>query len=60
MPPHVALTQSAAYLDNQRGRIPNYTAWEAAGETIASGVGEKGVDLVVNRRLKGRWGGLVA
>lgn len=54
--PHAALTEFAGYLDNQRGRIPNYAARREAGETIGSGSGEKGVDLVVNRRLKGRRG----
>jgi hypothetical protein len=54
--PHPALGEFATYLDNQRGRIPNYAARRAAGQTIGSGVGEKGVDVVVNRRLKGRRG----
>jgi hypothetical protein len=54
--PHAALTEFATYLHNQRGRIPNYAARQAAGETIGSGSGEKGVDIVVNRRLKGRRG----
>jgi hypothetical protein len=54
--PHVARTEFATYLDNQRERIPNYAARQAAGETIGSGGGEKGVDIVVNRRLKGRRG----
>jgi hypothetical protein len=54
--PHAALREFATYLDNQRERIPNYAARQAAGETIGSGSGEKGVDMVVNRRLKGRRG----
>jgi hypothetical protein len=54
--PHAALTEFATYPDNQRERIPNYAARQAAGETIGSGSGEKGVDIVVNRRLKGRRG----
>jgi hypothetical protein len=54
--PHTALTQFATYLVNQRERIPNYAMRQAAGETIGSGSGEKGVDIVVNRRLKGRRG----
>jgi hypothetical protein len=54
--PHAALAEFATYLDNQRERIPNYAARQAAGETIGSGSGEKGVDIVVNRRLKGRRG----
>jgi len=43
-------------LANQRGRIPNYAARRSAGQTVGSGVGEKGVEVVVNRRLKGRRG----
>jgi hypothetical protein len=54
--PHPALGEFATYLHNQATRIPDYAARRAAGQTIGSGVGEKGVDLVVNRRLKGRRG----
>jgi hypothetical protein len=54
--PHPALGKFATYLCNQAARIPDYAARRAAGETIGSGVGEKGVDVVVNRRLKGRRG----
>ena len=54
--PHPALGEFATYLCNQAVRIPNYAARREAGETIGSGVGEKGVDIVVNRRLKGRRG----
>ena len=54
--PHPALDTFATYLRNQAPRIPDYAARRAAGETIGSGVGEKGVDVVVNRRLKGRRG----
>jgi hypothetical protein len=53
---HAALAEFATYLTNQRGRISNYVARQVAGETIGSGSGEKGVDIVVNRRLKGRRG----
>ncbi len=54
--PHNALTEFAGYLGAQRERIPNYAARQAVGKTIGSGSGEKGVDIVVNRRLKGRRG----
>lgn len=54
--PHPALGTFATYLGNQAERIPDYAARRAAGETIGSGVGEKGVDVVINRRLKGRRG----
>jgi len=43
-------------MGNHAVRIPNYAARQAAGATIGSGAVEKGVDIVVNRRLKGRRG----
>jgi hypothetical protein len=54
--PHPAVTEFSGYLRNQRGRIVNYAARRAAGQTIGSGVIEKGADVVVNRRLKGKRG----
>lgn len=54
--PHARLTEFAAYLRAQEARIPNYAARRAAGQTIGSGVGEKAVDIVVNRRCKGKRG----
>lgn len=54
--PHPALDRFAGYLREQRGRIPDYAARRAAGKVIGSGVVEKGADVVVNRRLKGRRG----
>jgi len=54
--PHRALGEFAGYLRTHMGRIPNYAARRAAGETIGSGAVEKGVDVVVNRRMKGRRG----
>ena len=51
-----AIQEEIEALGRQRGRIPNYAARQAAGKTIGSGSGEKGVDMVVNRRLKGRRG----
>ncbi len=54
--PHPALTEFAGYLRNHAARIPNYAARQEAGQTIGSGAGEKGVDVIVNRRLKGRRG----
>jgi hypothetical protein len=53
---HAAVPEFATCLDNRRVRILNDAARQAAGETIGSGSGEKGVDIVVNRRLKGRRG----
>lgn len=54
--PHRALEAFARYLRTHPGRIPNHAARRAAGETIGSGAVEKGVAVVVNRRLKGRRG----
>lgn len=54
--PHAALTEFAGYLTTLAPAIPNYAARRAAGERIGSGGIEKGVDVVVNRRLKGRRG----
>jgi hypothetical protein len=46
----------AAFLAEQAPRIPDYAARRAAGQPIGSGGVEKGVDVVVNRRFKGRRG----
>jgi Uncharacterised protein family (UPF0236) len=54
--PHPALAEFAGYLHNHAERIPDYAARQEAGRTIGSGAVEKGVDVVVNRRLKGRRG----
>lgn len=50
--PHPAPGEFAGFLTTHAAQIPNYTA----GQTIGSGAVEKGVDGVVNRRLKGRRG----
>lgn len=54
--PHLALTEFASYVTTLAPCIPNYAARRAAGLRIGSGGIEKGVDVVVNRRLKGRRG----
>jgi hypothetical protein len=54
--PHRALGEFAQFLCAHTAQIPNYAARRAAGQTIGSGVVEKGVDVVVNRRMKGRRG----
>jgi Uncharacterised protein family (UPF0236) len=54
--PHLALTEFAGYVTTLAPCIPNYAARRAAGQRIGSGGIEKGVDVVVNRRLKGRRG----
>jgi Uncharacterised protein family (UPF0236) len=54
--PHSALVEFAAYLTSLAPAIPNYAERRAAGARIGSGGIEKGVDVVVNRRLKGKRG----
>ena len=54
--PHLALREFAGYIRTLAPCIPNYAARRAAGQRIGSGGIEKGVDVVVNRRLKGRRG----
>jgi hypothetical protein len=54
--PHAALDEFAGYLTALVPAIPNYADRRAAGARIGSGGVEKGVDVVVNRRLKGRRG----
>lgn len=51
-----AVGEFAAFLAAQAPRIPNYAARRAAGLPIGSGGVEKGVDVVVNRRFKGKRG----
>ena len=46
----------ADFLTDQAPRIPNYAARRAAGQPIGSGGVEKSVDVVVNRRFKGKRG----
>ncbi len=48
--------QFAAFLATQAPRIPDYAARRALGLPIGSGGVEKGVDVVVNRRFKGKRG----
>jgi len=54
--PHATLSAFAGYLTTLAPCIPDYAARRAAGERIGSGGVEKGVDVVVNRRMKGRRG----
>ena len=54
--PHPGLTEFAGYLTALAPAIPDYAARRGAGARIGSGGIEKGVDVVVNRRLKGRRG----
>jgi hypothetical protein len=54
--PHPALTDFAGYLTALAPRIPDDAGRREAGERVGSGGAENGVDLVVNRRLKGKRG----
>jgi Uncharacterised protein family (UPF0236) len=51
-----ATAEFAVFLAAQAPRIPDYAARRAAGLPIGSGGVEKGVDVVVNRRFKGKRG----
>jgi hypothetical protein len=51
-----ATAEFAAFLAAQAPRIPDYAARREAGLPIGSGGVEKGVDVVVNRRFKGKRG----
>lgn len=46
----------ATYLRTQQAWIVDADALQADGEVVGSGMVEKAVDLVINRRLKGRRG----
>jgi Uncharacterised protein family (UPF0236) len=50
------VAEFAAFLTRQAPHIPDYAARRAAGLPIGSGGVEKGVDVVVNRRFKGKRG----
>jgi hypothetical protein len=52
--PEVA--EFAAFLTARAPRIPDYAARRAAGLPIGSGGIEQGVNVVVNRRFKGKRG----
>ena len=46
------LEETLSYLDTQRDWIGDYAAWRDAGEPIGSGMVERAVALVINRRMK--------
>ncbi len=41
-----------AYRQNQRAWLGDYAAWQAAGYPVGSGVIERAVALVINRRMQ--------
>ncbi len=52
--PIVALEEAIGYLQGQRDWLGNYQAWQEAGYPIGSGLVERAVELVINRRFKRR------
>jgi hypothetical protein len=50
--PVAALTDALGYLATQRAWLGDYRAWRAAGAPIGSGMVEREVALVINRRMK--------
>lgn len=49
-----AIEDAIGYLDGQRGWIGDYEAWKEQGYPVGSGMVERQVELVINRRLKKR------
>ena len=49
-----ALRQACAYLEHQREWIGDYEQWKREGYPIGSGIIERGVAVVINRRMKRR------
>jgi len=50
--PGAALEEALAYLASQRDWLGDYGAWRDAGEPVGSGMVEREVALVINRRMK--------
>jgi hypothetical protein len=50
--PVPALEETIRYIDGQRDWMGDYAAWQAEGYPIGSGLVERAVELVINRRLK--------
>jgi hypothetical protein len=51
-PPLKALKAALTYLDTQRDWIGNYALWKRQGYPVGSGLIERTVSLVINRRMK--------
>lgn len=47
-----ALEAALTYLEHQRDWIGSYEAWRQAGYPVGSGIIERAVSLVINRRMK--------
>ena len=52
--PVPALDEAIAYVEGQRAWLGDYQAWQDAGYPVGSGLVERAVELVINRRLKRR------
>jgi hypothetical protein len=50
--PIARLEDAIAYLQSQRAWLGDYGAWQAAGFPVGSGLIERAVALVINRRMK--------
>jgi transposase-like protein len=48
------LQEAIRYLENQRGWIGSYEGWKAQGYPVGSGMIERAVAIVINRRMKKR------
>lgn len=56
--PVARLEQTIRYLQGQRAWVRDYAAWQEAGYPVGSGLVERAVFVVINRRMKGqgmRW-----
>ena len=51
-PPLKALTAAITYLEQQRDWIGNYEQWKRQGYPVGSGLIERAVAVVINRRMK--------
>ncbi|MFL5667559.1 MAG: ISKra4 family transposase [Ktedonobacteraceae bacterium] len=52
--PRETITQAITYLENQRPWIGSYEHWRKLGYPVGSGMIERAVTLVINRRMKKR------
>jgi hypothetical protein len=52
--PRETIEQAITYLENQRGWIGSYEHWRKQGYPVGSGMIERAVSLVINRRMKKR------
>jgi hypothetical protein len=51
---HETIQQAITYLENQRAWIGSYEHWRQLGYPVGSGMIERAVALVINRRMKKR------